>query len=63
MASDEQAVQAAVCSLLDKIQVAYHILHEDIHTLPCYPVYGQVYIYKDLAEGKIRNTEAELEDK
>ena len=35
MARDEPAVRAAVCSLLDRMQVPYHILHEDIHTLPC----------------------------
>lgn len=37
-----------------------HQLHTD---LPCCPQCGQVYVDKELAEGKMRNTEAELEDK
>ena len=37
-----------------------HHLHKD---LPCCPSCGQVYVSKELAEGKMRTTEAELEDK
>ena len=35
MARDETAVRKAVCTLLERMRVPYHILHEDMHTLPC----------------------------
>lgn len=37
-----------------------HHLHKE---LPCCPVCGQVYVSRELAEGKMRDTEAEIEDK
>ena len=35
MSRDEPQVRQAVCTLLERMQVPYQILHQDIHTLPC----------------------------
>jgi len=46
-----------------KKTVFLYLEHEMSHEVPCCPICGQVFVDRELAEGKIAMVEQQLEDK
>ena len=63
--SDERRLICHKCSreLVPTETGFYYMGHKMKHTVPACPVCGQTYISPDLAAGKIREAEMQMEDK
>lgn len=63
--NEKRHILCAQCGveLVNKLMSFEYIGHKLQNELPCCPVCGQCYVSPELAKGKMREAEMEMEDK